>query len=233
MDKLIVVDYHEGAGGEFIARFLSAHFSHELEFDQQQYPNHVQKWLNSKSIITPNWDKQFLTYLNMFLSNCRAHLATSIAVPYHLYKWPGHVDIISTSIPGTRFVKIDSSKHQQRIADEFRRKVLDRPITNFQELQFLLANKDRDFIKSMLDLYKQNILTYRDVFPKIPTLGPLPSNDIEISYEDFFVDLAKTPAAYEKLCSDLEITPDVVLLSALIERNKKNNQDYERHLSKA
>lgn len=232
MDKLIVVDYHEGAGGEFIARFLSAHYGHDLEFDQQHNPDYIQKWLNSNSIVTPEWDKQFPTFFDLFLSNCNALGITQIAIPYHLYKWPGHVDTIRKSVPNTRFVKINVSEYEDRISKEFQRKVLTRNITDFQELKFLLSNIDRDFTKSMLQLYKQGNLKYQHFFSNPPgCLQHLPSDDIEINYKDFFVNLDQTPLAYEKLCKELEILPNPLLLSALIERNKKNQQDLDNYLS--
>jgi len=233
VDKLIVVDYHEGAGGEFIARFISAHLGHELEFDQQRNPSHIQKWLNSTSIVTPSWGERFPILFHSFLKNCQQHKIDKIAVPYHLYKWPDHVDAIRKSVPRAQFVRINPQGYENQIAVEFQRKVLDRPLTDFQEVQFMLANKDRNFVKSMLELYKQQRLTYRDLFPVVPDQSkPLPSNDIEINYSEFFVDLDQTPRAYEKLCSQLNLTPDILLLSALLERNKKNQQDLDNHLSK-
>ena len=234
MDKLIVVDYQEGAGGEFFARFISAHLGHELEFDQQAHPSHVQKWLNSHSLVNTDWDKRFPVYLRMFFSVCKMQNATNLAVPYHLYKWSGHVDLILQELPLTRFVKINCNNYADQVSVDFQRKVLDRPIQDFSEMQFLLKNKSTDSIKYSIELYKQGQLTYKDIFPETSLqLQTLPSKDIEIDYGDFFCNFNQTAHAYEKLCNDLNLKPDLVLLSSLLERNKKNQQDLNNHLSKA
>lgn len=234
MDKLIVVDYQEGAGGEFIARFISAHLGHKLAFDQQAHPSHVQKWLNSHSLVNTDWDQRFSVYLRMFFSVCKMQNATKLAVPYHLYKWPGHVDLILQESPNTRFVKINCNNYVDQVSVDFQRKVIDRPIQDFSEMQFLLKNKSTDLIKSNIELYKQGQLTYKDIFPKTSLrLQTLPSKDIEIDYGDFFCNFKQTAHAYEKLCNDLNLNPNLVLLSSLLERNKKNQQDLNNHLSKA
>lgn len=234
MDKLIVIDYQEGAGGEFIARLISAHFGHELNFDQQQHPNHIQKWMNSHSIVEPDWDQRFPIYFRMFLDLCQTQGINQLAIPYHLYKWPRHVDLILEKLPNTRFVKINCEHYLPQVHADFQRKILDRPLVNFGELQFLLKNKPKDFIKSRLELYKHKDLTYRNLFPPTPLqLQQLPSNDIDLDYGDFFSNFDQTAQAYENLCSALGLTPDVMLLSLLLERNKKNYQDLLKHLSKA
>lgn len=232
MDKFIVVDYQEGAGGEFIARFISAHLGHTLEFDQQARPDHVQKWLNSHSLVRQDWNVNFQTYFCTFLNRCVTQGISNIAVPYHLYKWPKHVEIMLTQVPQTQFVRINCEGYYAKIDAEFRRKVSDRPLTDFRELQFLLANRDRNFVKDMLKLYKQQKLVYRDIFPDITTcIRTLPSKDIEINYSDFFCNFDQTAAAYEKLCSQLKLVPDMLLLTALLERNKKNFQTLNNYLS--
>ena len=229
-----MVDYHEGAGGEFIARFISAHFGHELEFDQQAKPNHLQKWLNSYSLITPDWAMNFAKYFQAFLDNCALQQITSIAVPYHLYKWPDHVDTITSYVPQTQFVKINSHSHRDKVDADFRRKVLDRPITDFKELQFLLSNRDKPFVNNTLKLYQNKNLYYRDIFPWKSTWSKtLPSNDIEILYSDFFCEFDRTANAYQQLCSQLNLVPDPVLLTALIQRNQKTQSGSKTTLSKA
>lgn len=231
MDKFIVVDYQEGASGEFVARFISAHFGHDLEFDQQAHPSHIQKWLNSHSLVKQDWNINFQSYFHTFLNRCATQEITNIAVPYHLYKWPRHVKIILNQLPQTQFVKINCESHYEQVNAEFRRKVLDRQLTDFQELQFLLANQGRDFVKDMLKLYQQKKLFYRDIFPGVsPQPRTLPSSDIEIRYNDFFCDFNQTATAYEKLCSQLKLMPDTLLLTALLERNKKNYQDLNNYL---
>lgn len=228
-----MVDYQEGAGGEFIARFISAHFGHRLEFDQQTQPDHIQKWLNSHSLITQDWDENFATYLDTFLSNCDQQGINDLAVPYHLYKWPNHVKIMLDQLPQTRFVKINCETHNQQVNADFQRKVLDKPIIDFQELQFLLSNRDRNFITDVLKLYQQKKLTYRDIVTDYNSqLKSLPSSDIEIIYSDFFCDFDRTADAYKRLCSELTLPSNDTLISALLDRNKKNKQDLDKHLSK-
>jgi hypothetical protein len=234
LDKFIVVDYQEGAGGEFVARFVSSHFGHQLEFDQQHNPDTTQKWLNSNSIVNTDWDAKFEIYLETFLNHCNENNIKQIAVPYHLYKWPRHVEEILKKINHTRFIKINCDKHVDKIYLEFDRKVLSRPIQNFSELQFLLQNKNKDHVDSMLKLYRQKKLTYRNMFPNQEhQLHKLPSNDIEIQYEDFFCNFDLTPHAYQTLCEQLDIAPNANLLSMLLDRNKKNYQSLHEHLSKS
>jgi len=52
-------------------------------------------------------------------------------------------------------------------------------------------------------------------------------------YGDFFVDFTGTLAAYKQLCNQLEISPDLVLFDALVDRNRKNLQHHQTHLSTA
>jgi hypothetical protein len=232
VNRLIVVDYQEGAGGEFMACFLSAHFGHTLEFDQQQNPNKIQKWLNSQSLANKDWDQAFPKYLRWFLELCHQQGINELSVPYHLHKWPQHVDIILSQIPQARFVRINCNHYVDQVYADFQRKVLDRPITEFSELQFLLKDRDRDFVKEKVLSYRCGTLTYWDIFPgSQPGLQTLPSKDIEIDYGDFFCNFDQTAMAYEELCAKIKIAPNFVLLSALLERNQKNQQDLDKHLS--
>lgn len=234
MDKLIVVDYQEGAGGEFMARFISAHFGHTLEFDQQLHPDNLQKYLNSYSLINPDWSTGFARYFQLFLQACRDQNIHRLAIPYHLYKYPIHVSQILEILPHTRFVKINCNDCVDKVHSDFQRKIMDCPIKTFSELQFLLTHKSKDFVKQSLNSWKQGKLLYKDLLhdPGV-ILRNLPSNDVEINYKHFFDEFDQTPAAYEKLCEDLDLAPNIILLSHLLERNKKNQQDLDKHLSKA
>lgn len=215
-----------------MARFISAHFGHSLQFDQQLHPEHVQKWLNSKSLIAVDWAERFRTYLEIFIDQCQHNNVSAIAVPYHLYKWPHHVHIIAQVIPSARFVRINCENSLAEVTADFERKVSNCLINDFRELKFLLTNRDRQFVKSVLKLYHEKQLTYRDIFPPPPhSIQHLPSQDCEIQYQDFFCCFDQTKQAYEKLCSDLDITPNLILFTALLERNQKNKQDLDRHLS--
>jgi hypothetical protein len=227
LEQLIVVDYQEGAGGEFLANWLSAHFGQKLEIDLQRNPNYLQKWLNSHSLIQPDWRENFNKYLLMFNDECAKRDVYSIAVSYHLYKYPKHVEILK-KINHPRFVRINCEGYEDHVAQDFQRKILDRVLgpTDFAEIKFILKNQSQEKIKYCLDLYQHQTLTYRELVscdPKIE-LKRLPSTDIEIMYEDFFINFDQTPTAYQTLCSQLQLNPNVQLLDALINRNKKNLQ---------
>jgi hypothetical protein len=232
VNKLIVVDYQEGAGGEFMARFLSAHFGHTLEFDQQQNPNKIQKWLNSHSLVNKDWDQAFPRYFQVFLKLCQEQGIAELSVPYHLHKWPWHVDIILSQVPQARFVRINCNNHVDQVYADFQRKVLNRPITEFSELQFLLNGQNSDFVNEKVLSYRRGTLTYQDIFPDSqPGLQTLPSNDVEVDYGNFFSNFDQTAVAYEELCAKIKIDTNFELLSALLERNQKNQQDLNKHLS--
>jgi hypothetical protein len=227
LEQLIVVDYQEGAGGEFVSNWLSAHFGQKLETDLQLNPNYLQKWLNSYSLIQSDWRKNFNKYLLMFNDECTNRGVQSIAVSYHLYKYPEHVEILK-KVNQPRFVRINCAGYEDQVAWDFRRKVLDRVLGpgDFAEIKFILCNQPQENVKHCLDLYRRHALTYRELLscdPKLE-LKHLPSNDIEIMYRDFFVDFDQTPTAYQNLRSQLQLTPNAQLLDALIDRNKKNLQ---------
>jgi hypothetical protein len=230
LDQLIVVDYQEGAGGEFIASWLSAHYGHKLETDSQANPNYLQKWLNSYSLVYADWGENFANYLQTFIKECNSHGVSRLAVPYHLYKYPQHVEILRQHC-NTRFVKINCDGYQKQVFDDFRRKVLHRVLQaqDFKEIKFLLRDQSKQKINYCMQLFKNNQLTYQDLLCGQPPnkLESLPSNDIEILYKDFFVDLDNTALACQKLCEQLQLHADARLLDALIERNKKNLQQQQ------
>jgi len=225
VEQLIVVDYQEGAGGEFIASWLSAHFGQKLQTDLQSNPNHLQKWLNLHSLVQPDWQENFGNYLLTFNRECASQDIDKIAVSYHLYKYPEHVEILKT-INQAKFVRINCVGFEARVDIDFNQKILDRVLLDFAEVHFMLKNQTQEKIKHFLNLFKQKKLTYRDLVPgKIDHASKqLPSDDIEIMYEDFFIDFKKTPKAYENLCDQLQLQPSVELLDALIDRNTKNLQ---------
>ena len=227
LEQLIVVDYQEGAGGEFVSSWLSAHFGQKLETDLQCNPNYLQKWLNSHSLIQSDWRKNFNKYLLAFNDECARRGIQSIAVSYHLYKYPEHVGILEKANQA-RFVRVNCAGYEDQVARDFRRKVLDRVLGpgDFAEIKFILKGQTQEKIKHCMEQYRHHALTYRELLlcdPKIE-LKHLPSNDIEIMYRDFFVDFDRTPTAYQILCNQLQLTPNDQLLDALIDRNKKNLQ---------
>jgi hypothetical protein len=235
IDQLIVVDYVEGSGGEFFANFLSAHFGSKLEFDAQRSPNFLQKWLNSQSLVVKNWDQEFRNQLIEFQDLCDRSLMSRLAIPYHLYKWPHHIDIISEMFP-TRFVKINVVGFEHLIRSDVERKVWFRKMTkkDVGEVQFLLQRLDLDQQQIVLNLYRKQELIFKDlVGGNLETGESPPTRDIEIFYKDFFQDFDCTVNAYKKLCAELKIIPDFALLNKLIDRNKKNWQDLQSYMSAA
>ena len=236
LDQLIVVDYQEGAGGEFIASWLSSHFGHQLIQDPQKNPNYCQKWLNSHSLVNKEWNKEFVDFFQTFLTTCKSQSIKQIAVPYHLYKWPYHVDIIKDYCPGVRFVRINCNGYEQEISIEFQRKVCLKKLgpSDFDMLKFMLTHRSKEEIKHVLALFKKQELVFNDLIPfniQQKELKNLPSQDVEINYQDFFVNFANTQTAYNQLCVDLGISPNITLLGALIDRNKKNWQDLQECLN--
>lgn len=228
LDHFVVVDYQEGAGGEFLASFISAHWGQFLSENPQTNPNQLQKWLNSHSLIYTDWNKNFSQYLKEFINHCTKHDIKSIAVPYHLYKWPNHVNIIKDIIYPARFVKINSTGNESKINNDFQKKVLRRTlgIKDLNEIQFLLSTQDIKQKNKCMQLFKQGTLTIGDILPVPDNYSPkvLPSQDVEIAYHKFFIDFDQTPAAYQKLCQEINLAFNDKLLSTLINRNKKNLQ---------
>ena len=232
VDQLIVFDYVEGSGGEFFANFLSAHFGSTLSASPQQNPNFLQKWLNSQSLVVKNWDQEFKKQLIEFQDLCDGSRVSRLAVPYHLYKWPHHMGIISEMFP-TRFVKINVAGYEHTVQTDFERKVWFRKMTkqDVGEVKFLLQRLDLAQQQTVLDLYRKQQLIFKDLVGGDGVIGgPPPSQDMEIFYKDFFIDFDRTVDAYRKLCAELEIIPDFTLLSELIDRNKKNWQDLQSYL---
>ena len=236
LDQLIVVDYQEGAGGEFVASWLSSHFGHQLVEDPQKNPSYCQKWLNSYSLVNKDWGQAFAEFFQNFLTTCQSQGITQIAVPYHLYKWPHHVDTIKDCCPHVRFVRINCNGYKDTISAEFQRKVCSKKLgpADFGMVKFMLAHQSKEQIKHALALFKNQQLTFGDIMPteiQSTQLKDLPSQDIEINYQDFFVSFDRTEQAYKQLCIELDILPNTALLDALIKRNKKNWQDLQEHLN--
>lgn len=236
IEQLVVVDYQEGAGGEFMASFVGAHWGHELSMDSQNHGHAVQKWLNTQSLVRSDWDQQFEQHLCEFVELCRVKDISSIAVPYHLYKWPHHCNIITDVCSHTRFVKINAANYLDSISADFQRKVINRILTtkDFGEVALFLNDQDSAHKIHCLELFRRGELTLKHMRPDFvfdPGLKQLPSQDIQIDYGDFFVNFHCTPAAYHQLCEQLGLVPQPYLLQQLVDRNKKNLQDQQQYLS--
>lgn len=225
LEQLVVVDYQEGAGGEYMANWLSAHWGHDLAENMQTHPNWLQKWFNSHRLISHDWSENFGQYLQQFLQICAEQKVTQIAVSYHLYHYPEQIQTFVAAVP-TRFVRINCTGFEQKVHEDFVTKVRDRPLTkqDWPEIKFILQNQSLQHRSLCMDLFRRGQLTYRTLIACNiqPDTRCLPSRDIEIWYRDFFVDFDRTPQAYQKLCAELAIEPQPQLLQCLIERNKKN-----------
>ena len=236
IEQLVIVDYQEGAGGEFLASFISAHWGHAITPDPQSQGNKIQKWLNSHSLVRPTWDQDFESNFAEFVALCKQHNIAQLSVPYHLYKWPGHCNHISKQIPHTRFVRIDATDYLDQVSADFQRKVLRRRLgsADFGEIKFFLQEQSAEHRQRCMDLLRQGTLTLANLRPDFefyPVQRTLPSQDIVINYGDFFVNFDHTPRAYHELCRNLNLEPNLDLLQQLIDRNQKNLQAQKEYLS--
>lgn len=234
LDKLVVIDYYNGAGGEFFASFVNAHWGQPLIWDHQQNPNHFQKWFNSYSLVTPNWHNEFQTSMQLFLQKCDQQNISKIAIPYHLHKWPMHQHCFKSAGVETVFLKIDSSEYEKDIATDFAIKVTKRPIKDFSELAFYIKNFPQDKQIAYIEQFRHNTVTVEDLNLHSSGNHVDPTvivHDIVVSYRDFFVEFDRTADAYAKLCQDLNLAPSNQLLQALIDRNQQNLEQRKKYVS--
>ena len=231
LKKIIVVDYIEGAGGEYFAQFLSDH----MNTAQHRW---LQKYFNSQSLVTKNWDQDFEHHLNKFLELCNKQNVNEIAVPYHLYKWPHQFDLFNRIAHTVRAVKIDSTQYNREVALDFLRKIYLCPFDNTQISQLAyLANSATDKVKQELNeqlrssglqwidviITLDNTLTKRQLVDQVLRhTTMLSTQDVKIDYGVFYVNRAGIEDKYNLLCKQLDITSNLELLEELIKRNKEN-----------
>ena len=247
-NKLVIVDYLEGAGGEYISYFISSHkefMSFDLDVDNMQtIDGNLLKYVNSQSIVDPTWNQNFKNNLLTFINRCTDQQISTIAIPYHLYKWPTHIDVIKNQQPSTRFIKINyNASRQSDIFLDFFRKVWFKKLNKFNlpEIKFLTENFSMLDKQTVIQRLQANKLYYLDLLLLKNGVAVTsknqrnavtefqnqqnklcPSSDIVIEYDDFFVNFDCTLDAYKQLCNQLKILPDMKKLDKLIERNKKN-----------
>jgi hypothetical protein len=250
LDRLVVVDYIEGAGGEYLSNVIN----HHKEFNSangplvQQPHNHVdvpQKWFNSQRHVIPNWDTEFESQSKLFLNECRVRNIDNLSVTYHLCIHPEHLELMRPLSNNTRFVKIDSTGHERTVKMDFIRKVLFNSIHKKQirEVKYRIGNSHgplaRDLIGVLMQgkLYGIDLVLYKRGLPitrenREITFNQLlnkkencPSNDLTVLYENFFVSLDKLEKSYYTLCDSLNILPNTEILNAMLIRNQKNLEE--------
>ena len=243
---MIIVDYIDGAGGEYISYFLDSHkelSNYTPDQHSMQIPARY-KILNTSSIMNSNWNEDFANEYNKIQNDINV-------VPYHLYKFPHHIDIIRSLDPAVRFVKINNNDNDKLIKYDFLRKIYLRKFTNkdLHQIKILINTYDNDKKITVLQKLKMGNLYHIDlelircnkVVNRKNRLDAInnfidkkitpPSADIIISYTDFFIDFARTPDAYQTLCNQLNMEYDSTKLNSLIERNKKNHTDVVKFMN--
>jgi hypothetical protein len=247
VSKLIIVDYIDGAGGEYLSYFISSH--KELrDYNPVEQNMQIQtefKFLNSQSLVVQDWEEQFTSRFNDFIIK-----HSNLAVPYHLYKWKNQVDQILSTAPQTRFVKIDSCQDDYTVKIDFLRKIWLKKLTlkDLPEIKFSTSHFDQQKNIALIQRLKSGTLIYLDMLlindgapinqstrlDKIndflnKTLTP-PTNDVTIKYRDFFIDFSQTKTAYINMCDELNIQPDNDKLNLLLTRNKKNYSELQEFI---
>ena len=252
LQQIIVIDYIEGAGGEYLSNFLNAHaefYNRGIILDNLQQSNDmIQKFFNTKSITCLNWNMNFVEYLKEYENLCKEQKISKVVVPYHLYKFPKHVDLFSLIAKDVRFVKIDSTGYEYLITYDFVKKILLQKVLkhNLQQLSLLIKNYSVKEKQKLINLLKTEDLFLVDVFDtdnisrqakikkyfQAACTKILPSDDITVNYKDFFIDLSKVQDNYKFVCEVLQIEQDNALLDQLITRNTKNYQSLLSYIEK-
>jgi len=237
---MIIVDYIDGAGGEYMSYFLDSHkeLSNYIPDQHSMQVPARYKILNTSSLMNSTWDENFANEYSKIKNDIKV-------VSYHLYKFPHHIDIIRGIDPAVRFVKINSDNNDKLIKYDFLRKIYLRKFTNkdLQEIKTLINTYDHNKKITVLQKLKMGDLYHVDlelircnkvvnrknrldaIYDFIDKKITPPSSDITISYTDFFIDFAKTSDAYQTLCDHLNMEYDSTKLNLLLERNKKNHAD--------
>jgi hypothetical protein len=243
---MIIIDYIDGAGGEYISYFLDSHkelSNYTPDQHSMQIPA-CYKILNTSSIMNSTWNEDFASEYNKIQNDIKV-------IPYHLYKFPHHIDIIRSIDPTVRFVKINSNDNDTLIKYDFLRKIYLKKFTNkdLQQIKILINTYDNNKKITVLQRLKMGDLYHMDlelirgnkvvnrknrldaIYDFINKKITPPSADIIISYTDFFIDFAKAPDAYQTLCNQLNIEYDSTKLNLLLERNKKNHTDVVKFMN--
>jgi len=230
LEQIIVVDYVDGAGGEYFAQFFNSHL-HTIDYVW------LRKYFNSQSLVIEQWDLNFDQHLDEFLSLCEQRRIQQIAVPYHLYKWPNHLAKFSRIAKTVRAVQINSTHYARAVAIDFLRKIYLCPVNkkDISQLAYLTKSATQEQKRQLKEQLDANTLQWIDVTILLnnSTKKQLvdqvltrkltcPSQDLCIDYGDFYVDYNDIDNKYCLLCKELELVPNQQLLNSLIDRNKEN-----------
>ena len=245
LDQLIIFDYVEGSGGEYLSNLINQHDGFYCESpaaeNMQEHTNILQKFFNANSLVDPDWDNKFNYKLDDFITKCNQKSINKIAVPYHLYKFPHHIDIIKNKLP-VRFVKINCGEYENLVKLDFIKKICFRQLdaSKFDEIKYKINYFSTKNQSTALKLLKNNSLYELDLMLLANgldvnyqsresivkellnrTVSP-PSQDITINYGDYFIRLDNLKFNYYNLCTILNIVPDDYLLQSMVIRNQKN-----------
>lgn len=238
LNTLVVVDYIEGAGGEYLSHTINRHKG----FSNVEV---LQKWFNSKRHVIPNWTKEFTNQADAFVTECNNQQVNNIAISYHLCFYPDQVNAIRSLSNNTRFVKIDSTGHENMVQMDFIRKVLFNQLSkkHIREVKYRIGNNYSPQAQTLIDLlmkdqllgidlvlYKQGLYinkinrerVFNDIMKKTDVC---PTSDITVSYEDFFVNLDNLKKSYYTLCNSLNIVPSEAIAEEMLIRNKRNLEE--------
>ena len=231
LEQIIVVDYIDGASGEYFAEFLNQHLS---------TPNIVwlRKFFNSEELVNTNWDQDFDRYLDHFLTLCQQDNITRIIVPYHLYKWPEHLERFNRISKSVRAVAINSEQYPREIALDFIRKIHLVPvsISDIHKLTYLTKTATLEQKQEISERLRARTLQWIDVTillsgknSRLQLINQIltrqltcPSQDVTIDYGTFYVDYLDIDNKYNLLCKQLDLVPNQQLLEQLIKRNQRN-----------
>lgn len=238
LDRLVVVDYIEGAGGEYLSQSINSH----AEFDDSTI---LQKWFNSRRHIIPNWSCEFRGQTKLFLDHCEQLQVKNLSISYHLYFHPEQIELLKPLSNRTQFITIDSTGHEQMVKMEFARKVLFNPVGRQQlrEVKYRIQEDRSPQAYTLLNLLMQgklygiDLVLYKRKLPitrenrentfiqLLDKKEKCPTDDITILYEDFFVSFDKLEKSYYNMCESLNITPNRNILNAMLVRNKANFEE--------
>lgn len=245
LERLFVIDYTEGCGGEYFSNFISSHqgfySSNPNATDMQSISGSLQKYFNTHSLKDNQWRLLFLQHLNIFLQQCDEKNIKKICVAYHLYKNPTHIQKILDLVPTTRFININVVNNRLPKLDYVRKVLLKKfnkndlkelqwytqEFTDQQKILIVQRLKINNLLYVDLHLIKNNIIintnTRQDwVLNFLSKDSTPPSSDVNILYDDFFINFSRSVESYDKLCNELSISPDYDHLDQLIKRNQTN-----------